>query len=73
MRFVRVGGIFQPYIRAYDGLNTGGACGLIELDRAKKIRQIGNGHGWHIKTGGGFGQIVDTHNTVRQGKLAMYA
>lgn len=68
---MRIGWVFQPNIRSYDGLQSSRTGRLVELNHPEKIAEVGNGHGRHAMTNGGFYQIVRSDDAIGQRKLGM--
>ena len=64
--------ILNPDICTNDRFNALCNRGLIEFYNGEKISQVGNGHGRHTHAGGSMHKLLDTDNTVLQGKFRVH-
>src|SRR4029079_16873289 len=56
---------------SHNGIQTGPAAGLVELDRAVKIAMVGNRQGRHAQLFGPRHQLIDRARAVEQAVVSM--
>ena len=61
----------DPYITARNGLDAGGACGLVELDEAEGIGEIRDGQRGHLVARSGVHRSIDAQRAVDDRILAV--
>ena len=71
MGLVPVRLIRNPDIRTEDGLNPCAPCGLVELDPAEHVTQIGDRHRRLTISHRGGNQRVNTHDRINDRVLGM--
>ena len=73
MRCVALGIVRHPDVAADDRLDALGARGLVELDHAEHVAQIGQGQRGHAIGRCGGDRIVEAHHAVDDRILAVQA
>ena len=71
VRLVALGLVRDPDIAADDGLHARRARGLVELDHAEDVGEVGDRQGRHAVRGGPRDGFVDAHDPVGDGELAV--
>ena len=67
------GEALQHHLGADDGLDAHAARGLVELDRAEQVAQVGDGQGGLAVGGRGGHDFVDAVGAVDDGKFGVQA
>src|SRR2546423_9785035 len=71
VRLVALGLVRDPDVAADDGLHARRARGLVELDHAEDVGEVGDRQGRHAVRGGPRDGFVDAHDPVGDGELAV--
>jgi hypothetical protein len=72
-RLVAVGGVADPHVAADDGLDPGAARRSVELDHAEQVAEVGQRQRRHAVRDRARDGIVDAHDAVGDGVLAVQA
>src|SRR6185312_16313739 len=64
---------FEKYLRADQRLDAGAARGLVELDGAEQVAQVGDGQRGLAIVGGGLDNFIDAVGAVDDGEFGMQA
>ena len=73
VRLVALGPVGEPNIATNQGFDAGSACRLVEFDQAEQIAKIGQRQRRHAVGLGRSHRIVDTHDAINDGELAVQA